>query len=823
MQIAYDYSQVPTIGAFTNSDAFVRALIGPFGSGKSSGCVVEFPYRAQMQRPGLDGVRRTRWAVVRNCFDDQTEILTELRGWQLLRDLMPEDRVATLQNGRDLVYERPSYYYSAHYQGEMIGLRNDAIDMLVTPDHRLYTSKRSTRAKVWQPFGFEKASAVYENTLRRFKRDAVWSGGSALHSEAFFEFLGFWFAEGYAGAYEYRRGTAYRFAVVQRRGLDYVRELIAAAGLRWAERPHGLCVRFDIAVTRDIKPLIRELAALGHAPHKRLPAWIKGAPEGHLRAFLRGYITGDGSFKNGRPKKITTAYTSSPRLADDIQEIALKAGEVVNINRRKVSQGANSHRATTEFCYQMTFLAEARKSPTGRDGWFKCDYDGMVYCLEVSSHVVYVRRGGKAHWSSQTYAELRDTTIQTFHRWLPPQYFGRWYASDHRYVIKAFANCEIEILFRALDRSEDVKKLLSLDLTGAWLNEVREIPWPIVDAVMGRCGRYPPMEENGGPTWSGVWMDTNPPDTDTKFYSFFEERDWLPSFEELVRTGALPPGINRPDDFARIFHQPSGMSPRAENLPNLTPGYYARLGIGKSEAWKKVYIDGDYGFVSDDKVVYSEYRDETHLRPVNPVSGLTIERNWDFGLTPCCTFTQSLPTGQWIVFDELMATDMGIERFSDQVLEHCGRSFRGPVVFDDIGDPAGEARVQTDEKTCFNILHAKGIMIEGGEISETLRLEAMRKPLRMLAGNGEPMFAINPRCRQTRKALLGGYHYRKMPNTANSYTKDPYKNHPFSDLANTLEYRASQKYGSGLTSPFPQDDYPVAPRPMGGRSKVTGY
>jgi hypothetical protein len=330
--------------------------------------------------------------------------------------------------------------------------------------------------------------------------------------------------------------------------------------------------------------------------------------------------------------------------------------------------------------------------------------------------------------------------------------------------------------------------------------------------------------KDGGPTWSGLWMDTNPPDTDSKWYEFFEEKSWLKDFEALKAIGQLPPGVIRPEDYAAIFHQPSGLSPRAENLPNLTPGYYSRLGIGKSQLWKKVYIDGDYGFVSDDKVVYPEYRDENHLREVDPIPGITIERQWDFGLTPCVTFGQTLPSGQWIVFDELMATGMGMDRFSDEVLEHCGRSFRGRQVdYDDVGDPAGDQRAQTDEKTCFDIMDAKGIKIYGGEVSERLRMEAMRKPLTRFASNGEPAFAIHPRCKQTRKALLGGYHYRKMVGTANKYTTDPEKNHPYSDLANTLEYRASVKYGSGLTSGTQQEDFPQAARSQEGRSKITGY
>lgn len=421
-----------------------------------------------------------------------------------------------------------------------------------------------------------------------------------------------------------------------------------------------------------------------------------------------------------------------------------------------------------------------------------------------------------------TMGQLKDTTIKTVHQWLPPAYFGRHY-EDGRYVVKAVEGCEMEILFRALDKPDDVRKLLSLDLTGAWLNEVREIPWAIVEAVQGRVGRYPAKEE-GGCTWSGIWMDTNPPDVDSKFYKFFEEEEWRKDFDELSRSGALPPAIRRPEDYARIFHQPSGLAPNAENLENLPVGYYQRLGIGKSAEWKKVYIEGRYGFVSDDKTVFPEYRDEIHMREKDPVPGLPIIRAFDFGLTPACSFSQMLPNGQWLIFDEMVATSMGIDRFSGQVLEHCAKSFRGrDVRFEDIGDPAGQARSQTDEKTCFEILQAKGIMIEPGEQNLALRLESVRKALRTLGDNGEPRLVLHPRCKTIRKGFLGGYHFRRMATNSERYSDEPEKNHPYSDLMDGLEYVAAMIFGGGLTSGYVQDDYPQRPRDMSGRSRVTGY
>ena len=48
----------------------------------------------------------------------------------------------------------------------------------------------------------------------------------------------------------------------------------------------------------------------------------------------------------------------------------------------------------------------------------------------------------------------------------------------------------VEFLFRALDKPDDIKKLLSLEVTGGWLNEAREIPKAIMDMLIGRLGLY---------------------------------------------------------------------------------------------------------------------------------------------------------------------------------------------------------------------------------------------------------------------------------------------------------------------------------------------
>jgi hypothetical protein len=406
-----------------------------------------------------------------------------------------------------------------------------------------------------------------------------------------------------------------------------------------------------------------------------------------------------------------------------------------------------------------------------------------------------------------TFSQLKDTTIKTVLMWLPVHLFGKYYETDHRYVVKGFEGAEFEILFRALDRPDHISNLLSLEVTGAWVNEAREIPWAIIDAIQGRIGQWP-SKAMGGCTWEGLFLDTNPPDQDSDWYRFFEEK-------------------KHPDWFAKIFKQPSGLSPEAENIPNLNrPDYYKLLAEGKKPEWIKVYIHGEYGFVVDGKPVYDEYSDQMHLREVNPVPGRPIIRSFDFGLTPACAFSQVLPDGRWLTFDEMLSTNMSFDKFSDDVLNHCKRTFKGDVKFEDYGDPAGNQRAQTDARTCFEIGAAKGIEIIPSEQDPTLRMESVRKPLRTLIG-GQPQFVLHPRCKNIRKGFLGGYSLRRLQvGGAERYVSRPDKG-GLSHIMNALEYGAAQYFAPTLTrgtsslgDDWPAIGYGVDDR---GRSEVTGY
>lgn len=174
-----------------------------------------------------------------------------------------------------------------------------------------------------------------------------------------------------------------------------------------------------------------------------------------------------------------------------------------------------------------------------------------------------------------TYRELADTTRKTFESWIPAA-LGTWREKDFVFTMRLplddGTKVECEILFRSLDSPDDVGKLLSLELTWAYINEGREVPKEILDVLTTRVGRFPAMKD-GGPTWFGVWMDSNPWAETSEHFELFNK--------------SLPEGF-------QLFEQPSGLAPNAENISNLVPGYYERLCAGKDQEWIDEYIRSIY-------------------------------------------------------------------------------------------------------------------------------------------------------------------------------------------------------------------------------------
>lgn len=82
MTAGLNFTAPPTVAEFMRSDAFVRAILGPVGSGKSTGCLMELLRRMSEQAPAQDGLRHTRFAIVRQTLQQiKQTVLREFYTW----------------------------------------------------------------------------------------------------------------------------------------------------------------------------------------------------------------------------------------------------------------------------------------------------------------------------------------------------------------------------------------------------------------------------------------------------------------------------------------------------------------------------------------------------------------------------------------------------------------------------------------------------------------------------------------------------------------------------------------------------------------------
>ena len=369
-----------------------------------------------------------------------------------------------------------------------------------------------------------------------------------------------------------------------------------------------------------------------------------------------------------------------------------------------------------------------------------------------------------------TFPQLKSTTIRTFQDWFPVEAFGTPKMDSpitHELNTRLHdgTTLQAEIIFIALDGVDAEAKLKSLEVTGAFINEASEIQLGVFELLTSRVGRFPAIRD-GGCTWSGIIMDTNPPDTDSWIYRIFEEE--------------------RPETFS-IYKQPAGDSDVAENLENLQAGYYERLKAGKKVEWINVFVKGQYGYSFDGKPIFPEYQDATHCKSlILENAPLTI--GIDFGLTPAAVIAQEI-AGQWRILGELVSKDMGAINFAEQLKLVLSKEFNGVEVGNIWGDPAGVARSQVDERTPFEVLQHAGIHAQPAPTNDVmLRRETVANLLRTLTMTGEPALLLDPKARVLRKAMAGAYCYRRV-RVANDerYQDKPDKN-DYSHVSDALQY-----------------------------------
>lgn len=388
-----------------------------------------------------------------------------------------------------------------------------------------------------------------------------------------------------------------------------------------------------------------------------------------------------------------------------------------------------------------------------------------------------------------TYPELKLTTIKTWRTWFPEEVFGRISQISPMQQTIRLEGIEVEVYFLALNNDKDVKKLLSLELTHIFFNELREINEQIFDAAIMRIGRYPSkaMLPDGASYKPRVLCDSN----------YFDKRSWI--YERFfTREGRAHykdyEVFEQPAPFIRNDKDELIENPLAENIENLQEGYgyYWRIYESNAPEIFDVLVMCNFASGFSGKRVFPGYSAKIHrsLYKIKPNIDYEVCLGFDFGRSPACAITQYI-NGQFIVLEEVFSEEnIGLDDFYHCLLAPIlsREEYRGAKIVS-VCDPAGVRRNDTDDNYCINKLNEFGLNAISAPTNKIKpRIEVMRKQLGLML-SGAPALLLSSVIEFIHEGFLGGYKYREIRQIsgARAYTEEPDKNE-YSHIFDALIY-----------------------------------
>lgn len=344
------------------------------------------------------------------CFDEQTRIFTN-QGIKHFYELTGDELVLTWKNGK-MKYEKPLAYISNDYEGEMVSIKTRSVDLLVTPNHKMIT-QRKTNAK-WSedwsevlaenldykhkiPTAGEMEYMKTEMPVFNYHKKLI----DIKDSKDWWEFMGYYLSEGSVcgtsdGVQRKHNG---RFSVKISQCKDAnpevwlkIKNCLNRLGFTYNYFGHDFVMHN--------KGLWEVLFPLGNCYQKHMPEYLIKADQEHLNILFTALVDGDGSYYDTHEYYIS----SSKRLAEDFLRLAILIGKSASMSSRlrenkHLLPHGDFQKSEPKMHYEI--ITRSRKTQELRNGNqnSKCIkkeyYIGTVYCVNTEAGAIIVERNGK--------------------------------------------------------------------------------------------------------------------------------------------------------------------------------------------------------------------------------------------------------------------------------------------------------------------------------------------------------------------------------------------------------------------------------------------
>lgn len=341
-------------------------------------------------------------------------------GWKPIQAFVVGDPVFSVAADGTMVECRVDQVHRRHYLGEMVSVDARGFRMECTPNHSVAKvgGIRSDACRAFALVSFEdlpgQATILRSVSWRgraagpfrippatTRKRKGIGQPGEVSERD-FAEFMGWFLSEGCT----VDRDKAFSIAQQKEPQRMQIGCLLDRMGFKW--RWNG-----PQAVVYSVE-WWEYLRQFGKCREKFVPSRIREAPFDVLQSFLVAVMDGDG-FWRSRPRS-GDFYTTSGRLADDVQEIALKLGKVTFLSSRQ-----REDRDGLSYCVSFKevkcggteiltgqHVYDVATSTRRRSHIERRPFDGFVYCLGIEgTHTFVVRQGGSAWVSGNSWVKQR--------------------------------------------------------------------------------------------------------------------------------------------------------------------------------------------------------------------------------------------------------------------------------------------------------------------------------------------------------------------------------------------------------------------------------
>ena len=341
------------------------------------------------------------------CALPTQQVLTD-KGWVEIKDIdINIHKVATLDINGNMCYEFPVNKFEYDHNGKMYSIKNKQVEVVCTLNHKLYVNRRENikGTKDYELIEAEKVMGKmvrFQKSMKNIYQDNEWMelGETKYKMDDWLQLLGMFIADGSSN-----KAGSIQISALKPRKIAFNTNMLTKLGLKY--KYDNIQDKF-IILKGQHPEIYKHLENLSvGALNKYLPEYVWTLSQRQSIILLDALLQGDGdTYSDGFSRYGTISF----KLANDISRLAVHCGwsGVTKIasepgdNPHSIrGSGKNKdkfHHIESKNTYYKISIIRKQNQPyinkkvNDSNEEKLIDYEGKVYCVEMSSSNLYYMR-----------------------------------------------------------------------------------------------------------------------------------------------------------------------------------------------------------------------------------------------------------------------------------------------------------------------------------------------------------------------------------------------------------------------------------------------